>query len=226
MTFSTQIDINKAQSLVDALNDGNQTKAAEILDEITNIRENELWQQVSALTSGLHETFEGLNDNSLLMQTKHDIPDATEGLEYVIQTTEKASVKTLESAELALQNLDVLQSFIRSELSEEGYLAIQNEFNTISENLTGIMLEQSFQDLTGQVLNRVIFVIRSIEQSLMNLIAQSSYDYDSIPDKAPSEEEKKLSEMKGLGPNVTQSSKTDVVESQKDVDDLLSDLGI
>jgi len=226
MTFSTKIDLNLAQSLVDALTAEDNAKAADILDELTQVRESELYQQVSALTSNLHETLNGLNDTTLLMQTKHDIPDATEGLEYVLQTTEEASGNTLDSAERALQSLDVLQATIRSELSEEVQGALQNELSTVSENLTNIMLAQSFQDLTGQVLNRVILVVSSLEQSLIQLINESSHDYHSIPDREVSQEDKKSSEMKGLGPNVTKNSKDDMVESQDDIDDLLGDLGL
>lgn len=226
MTFSTKITLDIAQDLVQAIESSDSDKTAEIIDQITQIRESELYQQVSALTENLHKTLDDLDDTTLLMQTKHDIPDATERLEYVIQATEEASSKTLDQAEQALQRVDKVKGLMDSELTESVKQSLDIELNKISEKLTDIMLAQSFQDLTGQVLNRVIFIISSLEQSLIKLIENSRHDYHAIPDRVESDENKKASEMKGVGPNVTQNSKQDIVESQDDIDDLLSDLGI
>jgi len=226
MTFSTEITLDIAQDLVQAIESSDSDKTAEIVDQITQIRESELYQQVSALTTNLHKTLDDLDDTTLLMQTKHDIPDATERLEYVIQTTEEASNKTLDQAEQALQCVDKVKGLIDSEVTESMQQSLDIELNKISEKLTDIMLAQSFQDLTGQVLNRVIFVISSLEQSLIQLIENSGHDYHAIPARVESDENKRAADMKGVGPNVTQNSKQDIVESQDDIDDLLSDLGI
>lgn len=223
MTLSTQMDIHQAQALVEALQENNQVKAGEILDELTQMREFEIYQHVSELTANLHQTLDHLDDNTLLLQTKHDIPDATERLEYVIQTTEEASGKTLDTAEQALQSLEILQQLIQSEFDVD---KLQRELNQIHKSLTEIMLAQSFQDLTGQVLNRVIFVITSLEQSLIQLIDNSRHDYHAIPEREDDVKGQKSDEMKGVGPNVTQKSKQDIVETQEDIDDLLSNLGI
>ena len=221
-----KITLDIAQDLVQAIEYSDNDKIAKIIDKINQIRESELYQQVSALTANLHKTLDDLDDTTLLMQTKHDIPDATERLEYVIQATEEASSKTLDQAEQALQRVDKVKGLMDSELTESVKQSLDIELNKISEKLTDIMLAQSFQDLTGQVLNRVIFVISSLEQSLIQLIENSRHDYHAIPDRVESDENKKASEMKGIGPNVTQNSKQDIVESQDDIDDLLSDLGI
>ena len=115
---------------------------------------------------------------------------------------------------------------LKENISSDDLDNIKLEITKISENLTNIMLAQSFQDLTGQVLNRVILVISSLEQSLIQLIEHSGHEYDLIPDRVQSEEDKKAKEMIGVGPNVTQKSKKDSVETQEDIDDLLSGLGI
>lgn len=226
MNKASQIDIQQAKALVEALEENNHKKTIQIIDEMTQIRESELFQQLSALTDNLHLTLDHIDDNALFMQTKHDIPDATERLEYVIQTTEQASNQTLDTAEEALQHLESVQTLLKAEVSAEEIDVIKHEVAKVSENLTNIMLAQSYQDLTGQVLNRVIFVISSLEQSLIQLIENSGHDYHAIPDRVLSEQEQKSKEMHGVGPNVTQNSKKDIVESQEDIDDLLSDLGI
>ncbi len=225
MTFSTQIDQNLVKALLEALESGEQPQAGVLLDEITQVRESELYQQVSKLTQNLHQTLDGLSDSSLLLQTKHDIPDAAERLEYVINTTAEASNKTLESAENALSLMSSLQEMAFKSIAGSDQDILQNTISQINSELTEIMLAQSFQDLTGQVLNRVIMIISSLEQSLIHLIDQSVHDYAAIPDRDESSEEKSSDEMKGIGPNVTAKSKNGSTQSQAEVDDLLGDLG-
>ena len=215
------ISLEQAKALVSALESNDQETANNIVEEITALKESELYLQLNQLTENLHQTLDQLDDDNLLMQTKHDIPDATERLEYVIQTTEEASGETLDKAEQALQCLDKLESEMEG-LSEEAILAM----TTAKEKLTEIMLAQSFQDLTGQVLHRVIFVISSLEQSLIQLIDNSAYDYHSIPERQLEDQDIHAEHMKGVGPNVTKKSKQDSVASQDDVDNLLDELGI
>lgn len=225
MTFSTQIDQNLVKTLLEALESGELSQAGVLLDELTQLRESELYQRVSELTQNLHQTLSGLNDSSLLLQTKHDIPDAAERLEYVINTTAEASNKTLESAENTLNLINSLQEAAFKSIAGSDTEVLQNIISQINSELTEIMLAQSFQDLTGQVLNRVIMIITSLEQSLIHLIDQSVHDYAAIPDRAESDEDKHSDEMKGVGPNVTEKSKQGSAQSQAEVDDLLSDLG-
>ena len=225
MTFSTQIDQNLVKALLGALESGELSQAGALLDELTQIRESELYQRVSELTQNLHQTLDGLNDNNLLLQTKHDIPDATERLEYVINTTAEASNKTLEAAENALSLMASLKEETCKSTTNIDADMLQNIINKINSELTEIMLAQSFQDLTGQVLNRVILIITSLEQSLIYLIDQSVHDYSAIPNRDESDEAMRSAEMKGVGPNVTEKSKKGSIESQEGVDDLLSELG-
>ncbi len=225
MTFSTQIDQNLVKALLEALESGEQSQAAVLLDDLTQVRESELYQRVSELTQNLHQTLDGLNDSSLLLQTKHDIPDAAERLEYVINTTAEASNKTLESVENALSLMQSLQETAFKSIADSDKESVQNTLTQINSELTNIMLAQSFQDLTGQVLNRVILIITDLEQSLIHLIDQSVHDYAAIPDREESDEAMHSEEMKGVGPNITAKSKQGSTQSQAEVDDLLSDLG-
>lgn len=226
MTVSTQIDTTKVAELLQALEAGEQQQASVLLDEITQMRERELYLKLSELTSNLHQTLDDLSDDNLMMQTKHDIPDAAERLEYVINTTEEASNKTLESAEKVIAFVETLESELQSILTEDQLASIHSALQMMQSELNNIMLAQSFQDLTGQVLNRVILIISSLEQSLISLIEQAGHDYASIPDRKESKDDAWSAQMKGIGPNVTKKSQADSVSSQDDVDDLLGELGI
>jgi chemotaxis protein CheZ len=226
MTCTTQIDIEVVQALLTALQDGNQEQAATQLDKLTQLRESELHQRLSGLTNNLHDTLDELVDNQLLLQTKHDIPDITERLEYVLSSTEEACAKTLVSTEKAMELSESIGEWVQNNLNDVQQTKIHDLLSTLNTELTNILLAQSFQDLTGQVLNRVALIISSLEQSLIQLISESRHDYDAIPDREEAENVQKNAEMKGIGPNVTQKSKQDSVNSQSDVDDLLGELGI
>lgn len=225
MACSTRIDQKLVKALLTALESGEHSKASALLDEMTQIRESELYQRVSELTQNLNQTLNGLSDSTLLLQTKHDIPDAAERLEYVINTTADASHKTLEAAEKALGLMASLKQELLTSSSAPMSETLQNILNQVSSELTEIMLAQSFQDLTGQVLNRVVLIISSLEQSLIHLIDQSIHDYAAIPNRDERQCDTRSAEMKGVGPNVTEKSKQGAVQSQQEVDDLLSDLG-
>ena len=97
MTCATQIKVEKVQALLNALQENNQTQAVKLLDELTQLRESELYQRLSCLTNNLHNTLDELVDNRLLLQTKHDLPDVAERLEYVLSSTDEACSKTLAS---------------------------------------------------------------------------------------------------------------------------------
>ncbi len=226
MTLATQIDKQLVKELLAALENGESDQATELVDQLTQLRESELYQQLTQLSYNLNHTLDDLDmDAPVLLHTKHDLPDVTERLQYVIDETQKASEQTLSSAEGALAQLGQL-----GQLIENGDTQILTEAKPLIDQacseLTNIMLAQSFQDLTGQVLNRVIYIMTDVEESLKSLIERSRFDYDSIPERELTQEQRQQEESKGLGPNVTQKSKQDTLESQADVDDLLNDLGI
>jgi chemotaxis protein CheZ len=80
-----------------------------------------------------------------------------------------------------------------------------------------LVMAQEYQDLTGQILKRMIPALAEMNQILETLIKATGAD-------------KKLQArddlMKGVGPNVTAKSKQDSVSSQDEVDDLLDSLGM
>lgn len=224
MTFSTDIHLDKVRALLQAMETGDERYAVEILDDITQIRHSELHQQLSELTKNLHQTLDDLDvDTPVLLHAKHDLPDITERLQYVLNETQQASDKTLGASENTLGLLEQIGTMLEGAVEVS---KIQPVLDQACQELTNIMLAQSFQDLTGQVLNRVILIVTELEESLRALIERSRHDYDAIPQKTQSEAEKNAEHEKGIGPNVTAKSKQDAVESQEDVDDLLSDLGI
>lgn len=213
------IRIEQVAELMTAMEQKDFKTASLALDAIVAERDNQILGEVEQIAKNLHDTLEGFgSDAALLQQTKHGLPDAAERLEYVIETTEEASNKTLAAAENTIAVLETLDSQAGNDESKQLIAQAQNQ-------LTEIMMAQSFQDLTGQVLNRVIMLVTTLEQSLHELIEKAGINIEDIPEME-SEEDRKAAEMKGIGPNVTKSSQKDSAQSQDDVDDLLGELGI
>lgn len=225
MSFVTQICISDVQTLLEDLEAGDLVAAGAQLDKITSMREQELYQALGKITRNLHQTLNELDeDTELLQQVKHDLPDVSERLQYVMRTTEDASEKTLASAEQVASGLDALNDWAkRAGLTSEQQAELSGLVEALSNDVTNIMMAQSFQDLTGQVLNRIMIIMTSFERSLLDLVVKSGHDLAAVPQR--SEAAQKEAEMKGVGPNVTQAGKKDALGSQDDVDDLLGQLG-
>ncbi|MDQ3267870.1 MAG: protein phosphatase CheZ, partial [Pseudomonadota bacterium] len=81
--------------------------------------------------------------------------------------------------------------------------------------LTEIMMAQDFQDLTGQVIKKIVEVTQNLEKQLVELLVESS---PSVANPDP---------HAGLlnGPVINASGRTDVVTNQDQVDDLLESMG-
>jgi len=87
--------------------------------------------------------------------------------------------------------------------------------NRMDGLLTDIMLAQDFQDLTGQVISSVVALAQGIEDDLVKLLL-------SLAERDP----RGQSQPADLaGPVIDAASRTDVVQSQGEVDDLLASLG-
>lgn len=224
MSFVTNVSISDVQMLLEDLEAGDQIAAAAQLDRITQMRDHELYQALGKVTANLQDTLNALGEDTMLLQhVKHDLPDVTERLQYVLQKTEEASSKTLAVSESLMTKLDVMSEKISSlNLPEKTELI--ELIDSASTDITNIMMAQSFQDLTGQVLNRVMFVMASFERSMLDLVDRSGHDLEKIPPR--DENDKRASELQGVGPNVTKSSQVDALSDQEDVDDLLSQMGL
>jgi chemotaxis protein CheZ len=100
----------------------------------------------------------------------------------------------------------------------------------LSKNLQDIVLEQGFQDLTGQVLKRVIGLINEVEKDLVSLVRIAgqveeitglSTDQETIAHDMEIMNKRKT---EAEGPQINKE-RADVVAGQDEVDDLLSSLG-
>lgn len=222
MSFLTHISIQEVQTLLEDLEAGDLISAGGQLDRLTQLRNHELYEELGRMTRNLHETLKSVEDIDLMQQVKHDLPDLNERLDYVLTSTEQASAETLAASEQIQQLFDQFSQF-KTNLSESESEEFERLISEANSLLSNIAMAQSFQDLTGQVLNRIKIVISTFERSLLDLISRSGHDLSKIPKRDNTNPLQ--DELKGIGPNVTKSAKKDSVQSQDEVDDLLSQLG-
>ena len=90
----------------------------------------------------------------------------------------------------------------------------------LSSNLNTVLMAQDFQDLTGQIIRRVITLVEDVESNLVNLIRLQGDGPSTVTESKPAEPTGKLE-----GPQVPGKEAEDVMTNQDDVDDLLASLG-
>jgi len=89
--------------------------------------------------------------------------------------------------------------------------------------LTEVLMAQGYQDLTGQVIRRVIELVKEVEDSLVHMLTVfgGAEATKTVKSSQPKVEKAIVAE----GPIIDAESRDDVVSGQDDVDDLLSSLG-
>jgi chemotaxis protein CheZ len=234
--------LSSARDLVAALENGDEAKADEILDQIAGLRETQLFKEIGRLTRQLHDTMVSFSvDSKIAAMAEHDIPDAKERLHYVIAMTEQAADQTLTVVEKLLPISQELNDqadrlatkwgrFLDREMPFDEFKAMSMEIaqhfqqsrgalEQVQAGLNEILMAQGFQDITGQIIRRVIDLVQELEISMVKLISISSRKITT------GEEEVGEPDLPGpVVPGVDDKA-GDVATSQVDVDDLLSSLG-
>jgi chemotaxis protein CheZ len=232
--------LGKARELVAALEAGNTDAATARLDELTRMRETDLFRELGRLTRTLHDALNAFSlDDRLVKLAEYDIPDARERLRYVVSKTEQAAHRTLRAVEESVPLATALEQRAREHMADwERFLRREmdvKEFRTLThslseflsgvmadsrrlhENLAEVLMAQDFQDLTGQVIDRVIHLVEEMENGLVQLIRVTG----SRMQTGKTEGVATVAE----GPQIRTEGRTDVVSNQDDVDKLLASLG-
>jgi len=238
------VSLEEAKLLVEYLETGQQEKADELITEIQNPMNSELFAEIGKLTRQLHDSLNNFQlDSRLNDLATADIPDAKERLNYVITRTEEAANKTMDAVESIFPVVDTIQKQIKAvnplwqklmhnklDLPEFKSLCIDidillkttdKESVRMHDLMTDVLMAQDFQDLTGQVIRKVIDLVREVEDSLIGML--TAFGLSSEGSSQPSKP--KVGDNLVEGPIVNAAQRDDVVADQDDVDDLLSSLG-
>lgn len=216
-------------------------KAAAAVDTRTgppsDTQSDTLYQKVGHMTRLLHDTLRELGYDKALQEAAHAIPDATSRLLYVGQMTEQAASRVLNATDIAKPIQDGMHDrsgvlagkwdkLYANQLSVDEFKLLAGETRAFlhdvpqqaeatNAQLMEIMMAQDFQDLTGQVIRKVVDIVEGFETQLLQALIEA------LP------AERKAEVPAGLmnGPVVNAEGRVDIVSSQAQVDELLESLG-
>jgi chemotaxis protein CheZ len=240
--------LSQARKLVTELEGGNAEEAARLIDDIAKLREQALFQDLGRLTRELHDAMTGfLVDSKLSEMTDKEIPDAKERLRHVIEMTDKAASRTMDVVEESLPVCDKLEStateiherwerFTRREMKPDEFRQLSRELGDflgvlnadiglLKSGLNEVLMAQDFQDLTGQIIGRVINLVGDVEDNLVEIIKIGGNRLSATVPQKKDEKAKPADAADLDGPQVPGIESATAVSGQDEVDDLLSSLG-
>ncbi|MBP0638200.1 protein phosphatase CheZ [Cupriavidus sp. AcVe19-6a] len=206
---------------------------------LSNDSAEQLILRIGNLTRMLRDNMRELGLDKEIERAAQAIPDARDRLNYIAAMTEQAAERTLNAVELA----QPIQSDIERQaetldkrwgawfeqpveladarslvLDTRAFLSeVPGQARATNSHLLDIMMAQDFQDLTGQVIKKMMDMIRTLEQELLQVLI------DNVPSERRVEAQAPSTLMNG--PQVNPEGKADVVSDQSQVDDLLASLG-
>ena len=197
-----------------------------------------VFNRIGHMARALHDTLGMLGYDKLIEKTVSALPDAKDRLAYVANLTEQAACRVLNATDIAGPLVDDIENSGKV-LGGRWDMAFANQLTTAEfkqlavetrafmneqlptktkathAQLTEIMMAQDFQDLTGQVIKKIVALAQELESGLMGVLIEV------LPDTKRTDEVNNLMN----GPVINADGRTDVVVNQEQVDDLLDSLG-
>ena len=209
-----------------AVSRGDRVAFARTLDALSQWRDAALADGVARVVQRVHNVINELNlDSRLTRLAGSDIPDARNRLDYVVRMTEQAAHRTLDLVDDSrritdemTRELEVLKT-AHADMPGSLPATVERCVTELRANLSALAQAQEYQDLSGQIVNRVITLVRDVENALTDLLHIAGTDIKfSLP------QPNKGAAAVLPGPVVPGSDTSSA--SQLDADDLLADLGL
>ena len=214
---------------------------------------DDLVVRIGQLTRMLRESMRELGLDKEVEKAAEAIPDARARLNYVASMTEQAADRALNAVDRAqplqteietrAESLDQQwQTWFENPMELDqarqlvndtrGYLAAVPEMaRDTSKELLEIMMAQDFQDLTGQVIKKMMEVILEVENQLLQVLLESVPEGDErealkqrMEDRNAADTRKREEASLVNGPQLSTEGEG-IVSNQDQVDDLLDELG-
>jgi chemotaxis protein CheZ len=175
--------------------EGDMGKAQGILKELAEIQEDgsELFSQIGGMARLLHSSFNNISqtlDPELREILEEKMPDSGNRLEHILQLTEEAANTTLDHVDTIRKRMNqdserlsrIGQHLVKlkpvgdvAQHRMDENLALLSEMQE-SLQLTGrdlevILTSQGYQDLTGQIIQKVVNFQNDLESKLVGLVS-------------------------------------------------------
>lgn len=197
-----------------------------------------MFTRLGGIVRLLHDSLRELGYDRSLSTVASEITDAKDRLEYVASLTEQAANKVLNAIDIGMPAQDVLAKNAREMDGRwgalfAGKLSVE-EFKTLAGDsrdfamsvaeatdaekarLLEIMMAQDFQDITGQLIKKIVVITHTAEKELAQLLRDNAPSELKATIQAP--EPKPVQLMNG-------PSMAGAAMAQDGVDDLLESLG-
>ncbi|MBP7639941.1 MAG: protein phosphatase CheZ [Thauera sp.] len=231
-------DNDELQALFDAVAEQAAEPAGGGGESVAAASEGVVYNRLGQLARQVHDALRELGLDTTLHRAAEAVPDARQRLAYVARTTEQAASRVLNATDVAApiqaelaSGADALcarwDELYAGRLSPEAFRELSADtrafLGAVGEGARGtgaqlheIMMAQDFQDLTGQVIKRLVELTRTLETQLLQVLIEAAPAQALEPEQAA-----------GLlnGPVIDAGGRSDVVQDQAQVDELLERLG-
>jgi chemotaxis protein CheZ len=207
-------------------------------EEVEDPSGKPMFERLGGIVRLLHDSLRELGYDRSLSNVATQITDAQDRLEYVATLTEQAANKVLNAIDVGMPEQDLLQkkakdmdarwaSLFEGKLSLEEFKALAGDSRQFAAavadateaekaRLLEIMMAQDFQDITGQLIKKIVAITHAAEKELAQLLR----------DNAPPEMKAAIAAAEAKPAELMQGpSVPTVAMEQDDVDSLLADLG-
>ncbi|GBD39495.1 Chemotaxis protein CheW [bacterium HR37] len=159
---------------INALAECDYDRADRVIQNMIKKGQDELFSEIGKITRKLHDTIKSFKqaiDPKIKEVAMREIPSTIESLEFVIEKSEEAANKTMSIVEKYILGMDDLDTHIKRLSGPEVSVEYLKNFkNNLEDDLIEVLTTQSFQDITGQLIKKVIKLIGDIEEELVRLI--------------------------------------------------------
>lgn len=208
-------------------------------------KQSKVFEEVGTLTRDLHNAIKDFaEDDRLRVIANVDMPRASERLTSIISMTGNAANKTLDAVDACQPMVDKLNdsvekllpawsALMHGRIDRDNFVTLCKNVDTlirdtkknaakVSEQLTTILMAQDYQDLTGQMIQKVISLVAEVEEKLLKFLM----NFSESEKEYLLEKDELQSGIEPHGPALDSIKQSDnIAANQDEVDDLLASLG-
>ncbi len=229
--------IESIKEFMKALSEGMWDRSQEILLELSDQNsKSDLYNEIGSLARQLHCAIKDVTatlDPGLKEIVELKLPDSGNRLEYILELTERAATVTLDNVEaIQKRNQEAEARLTRLRETVSGLRALGSPaqekldsglelidvvtkvFEQNRDDLISILTAQDFQDLTGQIIQKIINLLKDLEKRLVQVVR-------AFGDRGTAKTTTHNDELYGPA----HKGKEEALHSQDDVDSLLAEFG-
>lgn len=173
-------------------------------------------QGIRKMAIDLYAEMRALQLDSRLARAAAEIPDACSRLDAVIELTEQAATRTMDLVEDSREHIVALQNLAQRMPQSDDAEQLIERTGLLRKNMSSLYEAQSYQDLSGQIIRRVMTMVGNLDATLKDMLELAGLSPATL--EQPDGDEL-------LGPAAGRTDDRPAA-SQDDADALLADLGI